>query len=470
MDRQAIGQVIDLPVRNTIAVIDIGKTNIKIVVFDAAAGREIDSRKAPNEIATTGLYPHHDVEHIWSFIRDSFTSMAKSHRIDAISITAHGATAVLLQQDGTLALPVLDYEHNGPDSLAVIYDALRPPFAETGSPRLPMGLNLGAQLHWQQTSFPKQFAQAKWLLMYPQYWAFRLTGKMAGEVTSLGCHTDLWCPARSDYSTLVDERSWRHLMPPLRRAADVIGKVTAEFSTSTGVATDTPVICGIHDSNASLYPHLATRSAPFAVISTGTWVICFAVGGAEIKLVPARDTLINVNALGQSVPSSRFMGGREFEILNQALSSTPTSEDKLVVLRSGTMLLPAIISGSGPFPRLQHKWINAQIATPAQCRVAASYYLALMTATCLSLIGAQGPNIVEGPFSTNPDFLDMLSAATGRPTLVSSGSNTGTSLGAAMLAGAQFVPALDEWKLAAPTELLHNYAQAWFTRSNAAGP
>ena len=470
MDRQAIGQVIDLPVRNTIAVIDIGKTNIKIVVFDAAAGREIDSRKAPNEIATTGLYPHHDVEHIWSFIRDSFTSMAKSHRIDAISITAHGATAVLLQQDGTLALPVLDYEHNGPDSLAVIYDALRPPFAETGSPRLPMGLNLGAQLHWQQTSFPKQFAQAKWLLMYPQYWAFRLTGKMAGEVTSLGCHTDLWRPARSDYSSLVDERSWRHLMPPLCRAADVIGKVTAEFSTSTGVATDTPVIGGIHDSNASLYPHLATRPAPFGVISTGTWAICFAVGGKEIKLDPARDTLINVNALGQPVPSARFMGGREFEILNQALSATPTSEDKLVVLQSGTMLLPAVIGGSGPFPRHQHKWINAEVATPAQCRVAASYYLALMTATCLSLIGAQGPNIVEGPFSTNPDFLDMLSAATGRPTLVSSGSNTGTSLGAAMLAGAQFVPALDEWKLAAPTELLHNYAQAWFTRSNAAGP
>lgn len=467
MDRQAVAQVIDMSVRNTIAVIDIGKTNIKIVVFDAAAGREIDSRKTPNAVVATGLYPHHDVEHIWSFIRDSFASLAQSHSIDAVSITAHGATAALLQQNGTLALPVLDYEHKGPDSLSDIYDTLRPPFAETGSPRLPMGLNLGAQLHWQQTSFPKQFAQADWLLMYPQYWAFRLTGKIAGEVTSLGCHTDLWCPARGDYSTMVEERSWRHLMPPLHRAADVIGKVTAEFSAATGVAADTPVICGIHDSNASLYPHLATRPAPFSVISTGTWVICFAIGGEEIRLDPARDTLINVNALGQSVPSARFMGGREFEILNKALSGTPTSEDKLVVLRSETMLLPAIVGGSGPFPGHQHMWINAERATPAQHRVTASYYLASMTATCLSLIGARGPNIVEGPFSTNPDFLDMLSAATGRPTLVSNGSNTGTSVGAAMLAGAQYKPALDEWELTEPGELLSNYARAWSTRSNA---
>ena len=90
-----------------------------------------------------------------------------------------------------------------------------------------------------------------------------------------------------------------------------------------------------------------------------------------------------------------------------------------------------------------------------------------MTATCLSLIGARGPNIVEGPFSTNPDFLDMLRAATGRLILVSNGSNTGTYVGAAMLAGAQFRPTLAEWKLTEPRDMLSNYARACFTKSNA---
>ena len=37
--------------------------------------------------------------------------------------------------------------------------------------------------------------------MYPQYWAYRLTGVLANEVTSLGCHTDLWDYRAGDFST-----------------------------------------------------------------------------------------------------------------------------------------------------------------------------------------------------------------------------------------------------------------------------
>ena len=69
---------------------------------------------------------------------------------------------------------------------------MRPPFAETGTPRLPIGLNLGAQLFWQARRFPEAFARVAAILTYPQYWAFRLTGVRANEATSLGCHTDLW--------------------------------------------------------------------------------------------------------------------------------------------------------------------------------------------------------------------------------------------------------------------------------------
>ena len=75
-------------------------------------------------------------------------------------MTTHGATCALLDAHGDLALPVLDYEHDGPDTLAAEYDAVRPPFAETGSPRLPAGLNLGAQIFWQQRRFPDAFARS----------------------------------------------------------------------------------------------------------------------------------------------------------------------------------------------------------------------------------------------------------------------------------------------------------------------
>ena len=64
---------------------------------------------------------------------------------------------------------------------------------------------------------------------------------------------------------------------------------------------------------------------------------------------------------------------------------------------------------------------------------AISFYLALMTATCLELIGADGPTTVEGPFARNRLFVGMLAAATAR-TVIASEAATGTSIGAALLA------------------------------------
>ena len=67
------------------------------------------------------------------------------------------------------------------------------------------------------------------------------------------------------------------------KAYDVRGVVpdtiTPEVAQATGLDPATPVICGLHDSNASLLPHLLARRPPFTVLSTGTWVIVFAVGG-----------------------------------------------------------------------------------------------------------------------------------------------------------------------------------------------
>ncbi len=56
----------------------------------------------------------------------------------------------------------------------------------------------------RESVFPGDFARVSTILTYPQYWAFRLTGVAANEVTSLGCHTDLWNPTAGAYSSLVD--------------------------------------------------------------------------------------------------------------------------------------------------------------------------------------------------------------------------------------------------------------------------
>ena len=100
-----------------VAVLDIGKTNVKLALVAADGPAEIALRIAPNPPAMTGPYPHHDVAAIWDFVLDGLSALHREHGIDAISVTTHGATAALVRDDGTLALPVLDYEHGGPDTV-----------------------------------------------------------------------------------------------------------------------------------------------------------------------------------------------------------------------------------------------------------------------------------------------------------------------------------------------------------------
>lgn len=413
-----------------IAVLDIGKTNAKVLVVDLATGAEAVLARTPNAVRRDGVYPHHDVDKLWRFALDGL-KLAAARGVDAVSITTHGAACVLVDGDGGLALPMLDYEHDGPDLVAVEYAAVRPGFEETGSPRLPVGLNLGAQLFWLARAFPSEFAKVRHVLMLAQYWAFRLSGAAASEATSLGCHTDLWNPWDGRFSSLVSRMEWEELFPPVRKAADVLGPVLPEVAAATGLAVGTPVLCGIHDSNASLVPHLG--DAPCGVLSTGTWMIVMALGGRPVELDASRDVLVNVNARGEPVPTARFMGGREMEEIMGGRIVEPSEGDIAAVLEGRVMAMPSLHPDTGPFPGKRFGWIGDEPEGGARMAVA-SFYAALMGAECLALVGAKGPVIVEGASGGNLAFLRMLATATGR-VVKGSGQGAGTGLGAALLAG-----------------------------------
>lgn len=423
-----------------VAVIDIGKTNAKLALVEGGGLREVAVVTRPNAVLPGPPYPHFDLEGHWRFVLEGLRAFHAAHGVDAISVTTHGAAAVLLDAGGGLAAPMLDYEHPGPDDLRDAYDALRPGFAETGSPRLPMGLNLGAQLHWLLETQAGLGGRLAHVLTYPQYWGFRLTGALATDVTSLGCHTDLWEPWQGRFSPLVERLGLAGRIAPPRRPDAVLGTLLPAVAAATGLARETPVACGIHDSNASLYPYRLGRQPPFAVVSTGTWVVAMAVGGAAPALDPSRDVLVNVDALGAPVPSARFMGGREYEILRAGSDARPTEAERRGVVDRGVMILPAVEPGSGPFPGRPMRWTGVAL-TEGERLAALAFYLALMTDTCLSLVGARGPVVVEGPFARNPDYLALLASVCADGVAVAT-SSTGTAAGAALLClGAAASPA-----------------------------
>jgi sugar (pentulose or hexulose) kinase len=446
-----------------VAVIDIGKTNAKVVIIDTGSGEEIVGEKQANPVLRDGIYPHYDVEMLWRFILSALQRFGQKPGFDAISITTHGASAALLDGNGDLAMPVLDYEHSYPAAVQEAYLGLRPDFSETGSPKLPVGLNLGAQIHFQKTAFPDHFSRVRSIVTYAQYWAGRLTGIQATETTSLGCHTDLWNPRRKSFSSLVARLGIEHLMAPVRSAFDVLGTIRPSLAMETDLSPHMPVYCGIHDSNASLLPHLLRRDGDFSVVSTGTWVVNFAIGGAAGSLDPTRDTLLNVDAFGRPVPSSRFMGGREYEMLTQQFGHAPEEaiEASLKnVIAKGMMLLPSIVSGSGPFPDKTACWIGDDNATLAERHAAAALYLALMTEFSLSLIGRKGPVLVEGPFASNALYIKALAGFADTEVIAVSGS-TGTSAGAALLTGTRPLAGRERHFAPGVIEGLGSYREAW---------
>ncbi len=447
------------------AIIDVGKTNAKITLAEVETAAELAHRSIGSRVIEDGPYPHLDVARLWDFLCDALADLNRETRIDAISITAHAAAGAFIDGDSDgdgLTLPALDYEYLALDDEADAYDAVRPDFSETFSPRLPGGLNLGAQIFWQERHFPDAVKKASAYVTYAQYWAWRLSGVAATEMCSLGAHTDLWNARTRTWSSLVERMRWGELLAPLRSAFDVLGPVRPALAGRLGLKPDVPVICGIHDSSASLLTHVLAERQPFTVVSTGTWTIVFAAGGDLDRLDPERDTLANNTPFGDPVPCARFMGGREFEKLVGATPQEPTDTELNRIIDERIMPLPTFVANIGPFPKSEGRWTHdPESLTPGERTAAASLYLGLMTAESMTCIGADGPTIVEGPLATNSAYGPALTALTGRDVRPSTGTG-GTTLGALCLVdrdrqsppSRQPFPALTHPRFA-------EYAQAW---------
>lgn len=409
---------------DALIVLDIGKTNAKLALIDAA-GTVLAERRRRNAVRTDGPYVHHDTDGLWDWMLATCRGFARLAHVSAIVPVTHGATAALVDDAG-LVLPVLDYEADLPG-----LDYVAPPYEETLSPRLPAGLNLGRQLAWLQARFPDAFGRAHHILMYPQYWAWRLCGNAASEATSLGCHTDLWDPRRQTYSSLVARAGWTALMPPLAPPHALLGPLLPAVAAATGLPPDCQVLCGIHDSNASLLRYLGTGEG--TVLSTGTWVIAAAFGAPLDCLRERADMLANTNALGQPVACMRFMGGREFGELAGAAPVPCGFDDIERLVAHGTLALPCFAATGGPFAGRAGTVEGPPPADARERYALATLYCVLMTDYCLDTLGAAGPLAVEGSFTANPWFGPLLAALRPAQAVSYSDDASGTTCGGWML-------------------------------------
>lgn len=405
-------------------VVDIGKTLSKVTAW-SKAGRMIDRQVRPNAVVKIDGVRRLDAEGIGAWLVETLARW-RGHPVETLIPVAHGAGFAAIGENGRLAFPPLDYEQAIPEAVMSAYRAERDPFARTGSPALPDGLNLGAQVFWMERLHAAEITGAT-LVPWAQYWAWFLTGRAVSEVTSLGCHTDLWSPGEGRFSPMAQRLGWADRFAPVVKASDVVGPLCANMASRTGLPRTAKVLAGLHDSNAALlaargFAEIARQEA--TILSTGTWFIAMRLAAETVSLADlpeGRDTLVNVDAYGWPVPSARFMGGREIETVIQIdtrrVDIKPDQplllEEVPALLRRGTMMMPTLAPGFGPFPDGEACWLNAPVewqGTWYARRAAICLYAALVADAALDLIGSKERLLIEGRFAEAEVFVRALAA------------------------------------------------------------
>jgi len=447
-----------------LAILDIGKSNTKLSLVDGVSLRTVWSVKRANEIVESSDLLQLDILRIeqWLLAMFELAPLPLKQRVSAIVPLAHGAAAVLIDEHGEI-LAAPDYEDALFDERDDDYEHARDAFASTYSPRLPLGLNLARQWFFLERNRPELFSRVACALLYPQFWAWRLCGVMASEVTSLGCHTDLWCPQQKTFSGLVHKRRWQRLFPPLRFAGDTLGTVTPGLASRTGLNPRCRVSCGIHDSNAFYLQHLlggGPQRAGFCVISSGTWTVTMAHGAQLGVLRAKRDMLAGVDAYSSPVCSVRFMGGREYQAIAQT-EDRPDAGALTALLRRRIFALPSFAPG-GPFPEAKGTFAGERALSGPERASLATLYVALMSDLSIDLLGSGGQVFLDGPLVSNPFFGPLLAAWRPHDRIFASERSEGCN-GAAAYLGGFGSHLVDAPVPLAPLSLagLAEYRQAW---------
>ncbi len=434
------------------AVVDFGKTNKKVLIYDRDLQVRATKRKTFQEVVIEG-YRCDDIAGAMQFVKEAIAELARQFApIRAIAFTTHGATFVALDAKGELVFPTVSYDHEAPSELREefhrTFGSRVDLQAATMTPPLPLLINPGFGVFFLKQRDPARFKKAAHIVFLPQYLGYLMTGKLAIEPTYIGCHTYLWDFTASTPSRVAEALGIADkLGVPMRAPWEAQGRVRPEIAAALGVPDTCVVTCGIHDSNASLLPYLLKEAGDdFILDSTGTWCVAMSPGGrfplAKEEL--GKEVFFNLSAFGKPVKTTIFRGGAEFAYWTEKLGRGKEHPAELdtgqldKVFESGAAVLPTLFPGSGMFPRSRASLIRAErlLEDPALAFAALDLGLAIQSRVALKgTNSAAHPTIfVEGGFRNNVPYVKLLAALFPGSKVFLSDLSEATAFGAAITA------------------------------------
>jgi sugar (pentulose or hexulose) kinase len=298
--------------QNVIAIFDAGKTNKKLFLFDDNYKIVFERSARFIETVDEDGFPCENLESLQSSVYDSLreVSRLKDFQIKAVNFCSYGASFVYLNYQLHPCAPLYNYLKEYPERLKKqFYDTYggEEEFSfRTASPVLG-SLNSAMQFYRIKYEKPELFNQIKYALHLPQYLSFLVSGKAYSDITSIGCHTNLWDFDKNQYHSWVKIEGILEKLPQIFPGDKVVPASLNGYNYPVGI--------GLHDSSAALIPYLVNFHEPFVLISTGTW--CISLNPFNhlplTKDELQSDCLCYLTYEGKQVKASRLFAGNEHE-------------------------------------------------------------------------------------------------------------------------------------------------------------
>jgi len=295
-----------------IAIFDVGKTNKKLFLFDERYKIVFERSARFTETVDEDGDPCENLASLRLSVFDSLHEVFRrpEFEIKAINFSTYGASFVYIDEHGKPLTPLYNYLKPYPEELQEKFYhnyGGKDNFAlKTASPVLG-SLNVGMQLYRLKYEKPEVYRRVYKALHLPQYMSFLISGKVYSDMTSIGCHTNLWDFTKNDY------HEWVRIEGILDKLAPIV-QANAVFPASFP-GNNYAVGAGLHDSSAALIPYLISFSKPFVLLSTGTWCISLnpfsnePLTSSDLK----KDCLCYIHYQGKPVKASRLFAGYEHE-------------------------------------------------------------------------------------------------------------------------------------------------------------
>ena len=299
-----------MPKTPVILTFDVGKTNKKVLLFDEQYRLVLEESQKFEETTDEDGFPCEDVSALTDWLKDSYDRLIqhKGFTIKAVNFSGYGASFVYLDKDLNVIAPLYNYlKPYTPDLQKKFYKDYGGESLvskQTASPVLG-NLNSGMQLYRLKYEKPALFKNIKYALHLPQYLSYILTSKLYTDITSIGCHTNLWNFQDKKYHQWVTKEGIIEKFPSLLPYDKVAGKINGQI----------PAGAGLHDSSSALIPYFISFQEPFVLLSTGTW--CITINPFNNTMLSDyeldEDCLCYLSHQCKPVKASRLFAGYEHE-------------------------------------------------------------------------------------------------------------------------------------------------------------